>query len=134
MACSQSQIPISLEGFARLTSGLTRLEERLNRVREEYIRLNLNNNKTSSSILPGSAIPSCMSWIVTMWRFGRDSLTEYSGERFHITWEEGLKVFRIYSKGLKKKIKIRKKTPIPPTLMHQKIQQTMFHLQLRIQK
>lgn len=50
-----------------------------------------------------------MSWTVTMWHFGRDSLTEYSGERFHITWEEGLKVFRIYSKGFKnkKKMKIR---------------------------
>ena len=32
-----------------------------------------------------------MSWTVTMWHFGRDSLTEYSGERFHITWEEGIK-------------------------------------------
>ena len=50
-----------------------------------------------------------MSWTVTMWHFGRDSLTEYSGERFHITWEGGLKVFRIYSKGFKnkKKMKIR---------------------------
>ncbi len=50
-----------------------------------------------------------MSWTVTMWHFGRDSLTEYSGERFHITWEEGLKVFRIYSKKFhnKEKMKIR---------------------------
>ncbi len=48
-----------------------------------------------------------------MWHFGQDSLTEYTGERFEMTWEDGLKLFRIYSKEYhqnKKKIRIRKET------------------------
>jgi hypothetical protein len=52
-----------------------------------------------------------MTWIVTMWHFGHDSLTGYTGERFEISWKEGLKVFRIYSKGYRnKKVKMRKET------------------------
>jgi hypothetical protein len=109
VAWSQSPVPIDLEGFARLSSGLTRLEERLQRVLDEYLKLKLKNKMTSSSVLPEFKVPSCMTWTVTMWHFGRDSLTEYSGERFHITWEDGLKVFRVYSKAFtnKKKMKIR---------------------------
>ncbi len=51
VACSQSPISMNLEGLARLTSGLTRLEERLQRVRDEHLKLNLNNNNTTSSII-----------------------------------------------------------------------------------
>ena len=48
-----------------------------------------------------------------MWHFGQDSLTEYTGERFEISWGDGLKLFRIYSKEYhqnKKKMRIRKET------------------------
>ena len=47
-----------------------------------------------------------------MWHFGRDSLNGYSGEMFEIPWNEGLQLFRIYSKQYKKnkKIRIRKET------------------------
>jgi hypothetical protein len=53
-----------------------------------------------------------MTWIVTMWHFGQDSLTGYSGEMFEIPWKEGLQLFRIYSKEMPKKktMKIRKET------------------------
>jgi hypothetical protein len=33
-----------------------------------------------------------------MWHFGQDSLTEYSGEKFEMSWKEDLDIFRIYSK------------------------------------
>ncbi len=98
-ACSDTPVPLDLEGFAKLTSGITRVEKRLQRVVDEYIKLNLKNSKlSSSSLIAKSPIPNHMSWIVTMWHFGQDSLTEYTGERFEISWCDGLRVFRIYSK------------------------------------
>jgi hypothetical protein len=38
-----------------------------------------------------------------MWHFGRDALTSYSGQKFEITWENSLNLFRIYSKEYGKK-------------------------------
>ena len=37
-----------------------------------------------------------------MWHFGSDSLNEYTGEEFEITWEDGENaLMRIYTKDLK---------------------------------
>jgi hypothetical protein len=111
IACSESPIPINLEGLAKATSGITRVEERLQRVVDEYIKQNIRSRKLSSSVLiTKTPIPNHMTWIVTMWHFGQDSLTEYTGERFEMSWEDGLKLFRIYSKDYrnKKKMRVRK--------------------------
>ncbi len=104
VACSDNPIPIDIIGLAKLTSGLTRVEERLNRLLIDYYTSlnssgNISNTKKS---LPHVKylIPSHMSWIVNMWHFGHDSLTGYSGEKFEIPWEDGLKLFRIYSKEI----------------------------------
>jgi hypothetical protein len=52
-------------------------------------------------------MPNHKTGIVTMWHFGKDSLTGYTDERFEILWKDGLKVFRIYSKEYRnKKVKI----------------------------
>ena len=52
-----------------------------------------------------------MSWIVTMWHFGQDSLTGYSGEKFEIPWKDGLKVIsHIFKRYMNKKVKMRKET------------------------
>jgi hypothetical protein len=113
IACSENQISIDLLGLAKLTSSLTRLEERLQRVVDEYLKLNLRSNVASSSLAVTGPIPNHMSWIVTMWHFGRDSLVTYRGEMFEITWKDALGVFnRIYSKEFKnkKKVLIRKET------------------------
>ena len=50
-----------------------------------------------------------MVMIVTMWHFGKDALTSYSGEKFDMSWEDSLNVFHhIYSKEYgKKRMKIR---------------------------
>jgi hypothetical protein len=108
IACSESPVPLNLEGLAKLTSGLTRIEERLQRVVDEYIKHNLRSSQLSS-LISKTPIPNHETWIITMWHFGQDSLTGYTGERFEISWkEEGLQIFRIYSKEYKnKKAKIR---------------------------
>ncbi|MFB5600939.1 MAG: hypothetical protein ACE5SW_12025 [Nitrososphaeraceae archaeon] len=31
-------------------------------------------------------IPNKDLWIIVLWHFNRDSLTEYSGEKFHCPW------------------------------------------------
>ena len=41
--------------------------------------------------------------LVTMGHFGQDSRTDYTGERFEISWKDGLKLFRIYSKDYNNK-------------------------------
>jgi len=116
IACPESPIPLTIEGLANLTSGLTRVEERLQRVVDEHIKQNLRSSQLSSTALTGrDPIPNHMTWIVTMWHFGRDSITEYIGERFEISWKEGLKVFRIYSKEYRHKKKIRKETQEYPS-------------------
>jgi len=107
IACSENQISIDLLGLARLNSSLTRLEERLQRVIDEYLKLKLRSNIASSSIATNGPIPDHMSWTVTMWHFGRDSLVSYRGEMFEITWKDALGVFnRIYSKQFKNKKKV----------------------------
>lgn len=51
-----------------------------------------------------------MSRIVTIWQFGRDSLTEYTGERFETSCGDGLKVFRVHSKEFRNKKDENKRT------------------------
>ena len=94
VACSDNSIPLDIFGLAKLTSGLTRVEERLQRLMIDAYSSKVPSNNSAN-------IPNHMSWIVTMWHFGRDSLTGYNGEMFEIPWKEGLELFRIYSKKSK---------------------------------
>jgi hypothetical protein len=53
-------------------------------------------------------IPNYRKWIITMWHFGRDSLTEYSGEKFTITVENAEHIIkRIYVKNFGNKKNLR---------------------------
>jgi hypothetical protein len=96
VACSTNPIPIDILG---LVSGLTRVEERVQRVLDAYYATSagFNCNDTNNKILHLHTnkylIPSHMTWIVTMWHFGHDSLTGYTGERFDISWKYGLRLF-----------------------------------------
>jgi hypothetical protein len=114
-ACSASPIPIDILSLSKLTSGLTRVEERLQMVldfdganSDSQGRLDMGSSSASS--LSKHRIPNHMSWVVTMWHFGQDSLSGYSGEMFEVPWKEGLELFRIYSKKTKsnKTMRIRK--------------------------
>ena len=47
-------------------------------------------------------VPDHMGWIVTMWHFGVDGVTEYTGEKFSCTWEVGQNALcRAYTKDFK---------------------------------
>ena len=83
VACSLNPVAVDLKGLVHLSNALTRVEERLLR----YIEC------APPSLSLSSSIPDHDSWIVTMWHFGSDSLSEYTGE------ENSL--FRIYTKDLK---------------------------------
>jgi hypothetical protein len=108
VSCSESPIPIDIVGLAKLTSSLRHLEDRLQSVVDEYVKNNLKSRQRSDSLIIKGPVPSCMSWIATMWHFGRDSLTTYNGEMFEISWADALGLFRVYSKELKDKVRIRK--------------------------
>ncbi len=100
VACTDNPIPIDILGLAKLTSGLTRVEERLQRLMVDACSQKHDGNNSPIRL---SNIPSHMNWIVTMWHFGMDSLTAYNGEMFEMPWGDGLNVFRIYSKKYRNK-------------------------------
>lgn len=102
VACSYVPIAGDILGVIRLSNGLTRVEERLSNYIEQ------------SGLLLGSkgatlTIPYHMKWIVKMWHFGTDSLVEYGGEKFEITYADAEGILtRIYSKQMKDgKIRVR---------------------------
>lgn len=100
---SDNPIMLDFDGIMRLTEALTRIEERLSAV------LNDPNNKTFNAEFNPSniKIPNKDDWKIVLWHFNRDSLVEYSGEKFHCTWYMAKNLFlRIYSKELKLKNKV----------------------------
>jgi hypothetical protein len=94
-------VVVDHEGLIRLSNILTSVEERL--------LASVTCCPHTISPLPQIQIPNHNSWIVTMWHFGTDSLSEYAGEKFEMTWEDGEHaLLRIYSKDMKDGIRIRK--------------------------
>ena len=102
VSCSYAPIAVDCGGIIRLSNALTRVEERLSRLIESW-----NDAVTSDSNISGNSsrmhlIPEHSSWIVTMWHFGLDSITEYTGDKFSATWEVGQNaLIRAYSKDMK---------------------------------
>ena len=105
VACSMKPVVVDHEGLIRLSNLLTSVEERL------LALVTGCPHTIPQPQLPQIHIPNHNSWIVTMWHFGTDSLSEYAGEKFEMTWEDGEHaLLRIYSKDLKEGngIRIRK--------------------------
>ena len=101
VSCSMKPVVVDHEGLIRLSNILTSVEERLLAL--------VTGCPHTISPLPQILIPNHNSWIVTMWHFGTDSLSEYAGEKFEMTWEDGEHaLLRIYSKDMKDGIRIRK--------------------------
>ena len=99
VACSLNPVAADIKGLVRLSNALTRVEERLLR----YIEC------APPSLSLSSSIPDHESWIVTMWHFGSDSPSEYTGDEFEVAWEVGQNaLFRIYTKDLNGVTKIRR--------------------------
>ena len=91
VSCSGNPIPIDVMGLAKLTSGLTRVEEGL-RMLHGFGDADGGDGGNGEpkrrgnrpSPLSKHRIPDHMSWTVTMWHFGQDSLTGYSGQMFEV--------------------------------------------------
>jgi hypothetical protein len=80
VACSMKPVVVDHEGLIRLSNLLTSVEERL--------LASVTGCPHTITQLPQVLIQNHNSWIVTMWHFGTDSLSEYTGERFEMTWED----------------------------------------------
>ena len=105
VGCSLRPVILDIGGLIRLSNALTRVEERLSRLLEgsNYQSLSVSSPKSP-------LIPEQNSWTVTMWHCGKDSLNEYTGEKFECTWGQGKNaLICIYTKDLKdgKGIRIR---------------------------
>jgi hypothetical protein len=91
VACTLRPVAVDVKGLIRLSNALTRIEERL-----------LRHIGCGSLSLQSSSLPDHNSWIATMWHFGKDSLIEYAGKEFEVTWEDGENALvRIHTKDLK---------------------------------
>ncbi|HEY7081673.1 MAG TPA: hypothetical protein VH500_18425 [Nitrososphaeraceae archaeon] len=80
IGCSYYPVAVDLDGVVRLSNALAITRERLLHAVEECTKHQDSNP---------SRIPDHMTWIVTMWHFGRDALIEYKGEKFCTSWEVG---------------------------------------------
>ncbi len=95
---SYNPIPLDEIGFSSLLNSLIRLEERLQTVLNVYMKVHLKPTMISKSLPIDTRIPNQKTWIITMLHLNQDSLHEYDKEKFHIAWEKGVEVLRIYSK------------------------------------
>jgi hypothetical protein len=101
VACSNAPVAVDTHGLIRLSSALTRVEERLSRVVDECGRLLPSGYES----IP---IPNNETWIVTMWHFGDDSPAEYAGPRFCATWKDGQNALaRTYSRKMRSSTRLR---------------------------
>jgi hypothetical protein len=121
IGCTLAPVIVDVNGVIRLSVALARVEERLNELLKNagsdkagrhpnptnVIVDDIANGKTGQQ--QRSQVPDHRQWIVTMWHFGADSLTEYSRAMFHMSWEVGRdSLVRAYTKIMRdKKIRIR---------------------------
>jgi hypothetical protein len=91
---SDYPIAVDFNGIIRLSNALTGVEERLSNLIQE--------STTSAGKQVSRLVPDHMGWMVTMWHFGVDGVTEYAGEKFHCTWEVGQNaLIRAYTKDFR---------------------------------
>lgn len=99
ISCSLHPIPLDTHGIIHFFNLLVSVEEKL----QAFLTGCPIYCKTDSNPIPGYE-----SWVITMWHFGRDSLIEYTGQKFSRTVEDTKHVLiRIYSKGFGSKSRIR---------------------------
>ena len=94
VSCSMKPVVVDHEGLIRSVK-YTDISRR------ETVSIS-NRLRAYNTPIAQILIPNHNSWIVTMWHFGTDSLSEYAGEKFEMTWEDGEHaLLRIYSKDMK---------------------------------
>jgi hypothetical protein len=85
-------VAVDFNGLIRLSNALTIVEERLSKL------IQATRKQDDGRLL----VPDHMGWIVTMWHFGADGVTEYAGEKFSCTWEVGQNALvRAYTKDFR---------------------------------
>jgi hypothetical protein len=95
ISCSFRPIAVDIPDILTLYETLIRTEISLAGIVENY-----SSNNDSRPVM---TIPRYTKWIVTMWHFGVDTINEYSGKEFEVTFGEGVSdLYRIYTKPLKK--------------------------------
>jgi hypothetical protein len=122
VSCSLYPISLDIDGIIRFFTLLVRVEER--------IRTILHNTGQMYIDKKYNLIPEYKSWIVTMWHFGRDALTEYAGERFSTSIEDAQHLLtRLYVKDLncKKRIRIERQE-YPKKTIEEAIQEKIYGL------
>jgi hypothetical protein len=100
VGASYHPIAVDFNGIIRLSNALTSVEERLsNLIQQESSMSSIAIGRQDGS---GLLVPDHMGWVVTMWHFGVDGLTEFTGEKFSCTWEVGQNVLtRAYTKDFR---------------------------------
>jgi hypothetical protein len=102
IACSDNPIPFDIYGLTKLSSCLTRVEERLISEMEDYFSVNSKDRCDALLYHDNELIPYHMNWIVTMWHFGQDSLVlKTTGLDFDLTVKELTDLCHVYSKKRK---------------------------------
>jgi hypothetical protein len=109
VACSFAPVATDTDGLIRLSSALTRVEEKTSRIVDEC-----------GNMLPGGyesiPIPEHGKWIVTLWHFGTDSQNykELVEDGYCVTWQEGQNVLgRVYNKKHRKRSEIQERPNKP---------------------
>ncbi|MFL6431177.1 MAG: hypothetical protein ACJ71X_06960, partial [Nitrososphaeraceae archaeon] len=97
VSCSFRPIAIDAKGIIQLSEALTRTETHIAHTMEKSA-----HSSSAAAAAAASAIPSYGKWIVKMWHFGVDTIDEYTGKEFEVTFEEGMAdLYRIYTKRMK---------------------------------
>lgn len=120
VVCSQHPIPLDTNGIIRLSEALTRTEERLASI--------LNDSRNSTHNVEFNPNPIKIQnkdeWIITLWHIGRDSIDEYSGDKFHCSWKVAKNLLiRVYSKEMKFAYNKSKKGKLTNTIIRTEVQE-----------
>lgn len=94
IACSHSPIFADINEVMRLSNDLTRAED--------YILKELDAGAKAAEKEFEPYMPDHMTWTCTHFHLGRDSMKEYNGERFNVTYENFQGAFvRVYCKAFR---------------------------------
>lgn len=137
VACSLAPSAVNINGLIELSNALTVVHERLTVLVRDIVHPGSDQSKSiDHGFKDGTGsqqlkIPDPRYWVVTMWCFGVDSLVEYTGEKFAVTWEIGQNALvRAYTKKMrdsKTRIRVeRQEYPnrILPEIMEEKLNPT----------
>lgn len=97
ISCSLVPFNTNIDGLMLLITLLARVQQKLLGYVNE---LSDSNNQV--------AVPSCLSWLVTLLHLGRDGKYRYTGQRFEINFgEAAFGLYHIYTKDFGETLKVR---------------------------